>query len=200
MVVVNLSLLERLLADKVVKGVFLNIAKEGSLFSDPIDELDKQMKEFRKRSDYDGLPQEVFYLASRLTPLVNVDLLIKDENGRSLLSWRDDEFGNKGWHVPGGIVRVKEVLTDRVEKVSNIEIGCIVDYKPKPIAVNQIIRNRDNCCHYVSFLYDCFLSSDFTINNDSLSKMTPGFLKWHDNCPKDLISAHEIYKDFIDGL
>ena len=34
-----------------------------------------------------GLPDEVFFYISRTTPLVNVDLLIKDENGRTLLSW-----------------------------------------------------------------------------------------------------------------
>ena len=55
-----------------------------------------------------GLPQEVFFLVSRLTPMVNVDLLIKDEKGRTLLAWRDDEFVGKGWHVPGGIIRFKE--------------------------------------------------------------------------------------------
>ena len=37
-----------------------------------------------------GLPDEVFYYISRTTPLVNVDLLIKDEIGRVLLAWRDD--------------------------------------------------------------------------------------------------------------
>ena len=52
-----------------------------------------------------GLPDDVFYYISRTTPLVNVDLLIKDEKGRALLAWREDQFSGKGWHVPGGIVR-----------------------------------------------------------------------------------------------
>ena len=33
-----------------------------------------------------GLPSEIFYFITRLTPMVNVDLLIKDEDRRSLLS------------------------------------------------------------------------------------------------------------------
>ena len=37
----------------------------------------------------EGLPDEIFYYLSRITPLINVDLLIKDENGRTLLSWRN---------------------------------------------------------------------------------------------------------------
>ena len=86
-----------------------------------------------------GLPDEVFFYISRMTPLVNVDLLIKDENGRTLLSWRDDLYAGKGWHVPGGIIRFKESLETRVKKVAETEIGTSVDFDPNPIAINQII-------------------------------------------------------------
>ncbi|MDB4264988.1 hypothetical protein N9893_02880, partial [bacterium] len=71
----------------------------------------------------EGLPDEVFYFVSRTTPLVNVDLLIKDEDGRTLLAWRDDLYSGTGWHVPGGIVRFKETFESRVLKVAEIEIG-----------------------------------------------------------------------------
>ena len=49
-----------------------------------------------------GLPEELFLFVSRITPLVNVDLLIQDDRGHTLLTWRDDEFHGAGWHVPGG--------------------------------------------------------------------------------------------------
>ena len=48
-----------------------------------------------------GLPDELFHYISRTTPLVNVDLLIKDENGRTLLSWRDDQYAGKGLACAG---------------------------------------------------------------------------------------------------
>ena len=35
-----------------------------------------------------GLPGELFLFVSRVTPLVNVDLLIEDEHKRTLLTWR----------------------------------------------------------------------------------------------------------------
>ena len=50
-----------------------------------IEFLDKQISNLSL-----GLPEEIFLFVSRTTPLVNVDLLIKDENGRTLLSWRDE--------------------------------------------------------------------------------------------------------------
>jgi colanic acid biosynthesis protein WcaH len=69
-----------------------------------------------------GLPDELFYYISKTTPLVNVDLLIKDEKGRTLLSWRNDQYCGRGWHIPGGIVRLKETLEARVKKVANLSI------------------------------------------------------------------------------
>ncbi len=73
-----------------------------------IEFLDKQI-----HNPSSGLPEELFLFISRITPMVNVDLLIKDENGRALLSWRDDQFAGTGWHVPGGIVRFKENMEDK---------------------------------------------------------------------------------------
>ena len=48
-----------------------------------------------------GLPEEVFIFLTQNTPMVNVDLVIRDDKGRILLSWRDDEFCGSGWHIPG---------------------------------------------------------------------------------------------------
>ncbi len=38
-----------------------------------------------------GLPEDVFLFVSRITPLVNVDLLIKNELNHTLLTWRDED-------------------------------------------------------------------------------------------------------------
>ena len=37
-----------------------------------------------------GLPEEVFKFATTITPMINVDLLVKNEKGHVLMSWRDD--------------------------------------------------------------------------------------------------------------
>jgi len=148
-----------------------------------------------------GLPDEIFYYISRTTPLVNVDLLIKDEKGRTLLSWRDDQFCGKGWHLPGGIVRFKETLEARVKKVSETEIGTDIYFVPTPIAVNQLIHyERKTRAHFISILFRCFLPSTFTPENKKISPNSPGYLKWHDFCPPDLIKFHEIYRKYIEGI
>ena len=145
-----------------------------------------------------GLPEEVFLYISRMTPLLNVDLLIKDENGRTLLSWRNDKYTGTGWHVPGGIVRFKETLETRVKKVAETEIGIDISFDAIPVAFNQIIHpERDIRAHFVSILYRCFLSGKFVPQNKGLSIGDNGYLLWHDICPKNLIKVHEIYRRYI---
>lgn len=144
-----------------------------------------------------GLPEEVFLFVSRITPMVNVDLLIKDETGRVLLSWRSDQFAGTGWHIPGGIVRFKEKLEERILKVAETEIGAIIKFNPNPLAINQIHCKQNTRGHFISILYECFLSSKYIPKNIGLSKIDNGFLMWHDFCPIELVEVHEIYRKYI---
>lgn len=146
-----------------------------------------------------GLPEEIFLFISRLIPLVNVDLLIKNEQGQTLLSWRDDQYAGTGWHLPGGILRFKEKMEKRVQKVAETEIGATVKFEPVPIAVNQIICNQDTRGHFISILYKCFLSNKYILKNTGLTERDNGYLKWHDSCPKNLIKVQEIYRKYISG-
>jgi len=144
-----------------------------------------------------GLPIEIFNLISRLTPLVNVDLLIKDENNRTLLSWRDDQFSGIGWHIPGGIVRFKETLATRINQTAQKEIGCLVEFNPTPIAINEINCSHITRGHFISFLYECNLTSTLTSNHITENPTDPGYLRWHDKCPLNIIPSHEIYRQYI---
>ncbi|MEQ8171299.1 MAG: NUDIX hydrolase [Candidatus Eremiobacterota bacterium] len=146
----------------------------------------------------EGLPDELFYYISRTTPLVNVDLLIKDEKGRTLLAWRDDIYAGKGWHIPGGIVRFKERLETRIEKVAESERGSSISFDSVPVALNQLIHTeRDVRSHFISILYRCFLSSEFIPGNKGLTDRDRGYLMWHDSCPDNLLAYHEIYRSYI---
>lgn len=156
-----------------------------------IEFLDKQIS-----NPSEGLPEEIFFFISRLTPMVNVDLLIKDEGGRTLLSWRDDSFAGTGWHLPGGIVRFKEKLEERLQLVAKKEIGTMVEFDPVPIAIDQIICEHNTRGHFISILYKCTLSSKFIPKNKGLSNKDNGYLKWHSSCPENLVKVHEIYRKY----
>lgn len=155
--------------------------------------LEKQIKNPDK-----GLPEDIFLFFTRNTPMINVDLLIKDEKGRTLLSWRDDEYCGKGWHLPGGIIRYKEKFETRIQKVAKAEIRTEVEFEPKPLGIYQVIVNEKTTRgHFISVLYKCFVSEKFVIKNKGLKQNEAGYLKWHENCPKDLLKFHNIYKKYL---
>lgn len=165
--------------------------KEKMEIDEAIKFLEKQIK-----NPEEGLPEKIFLFISRITPLINVDLLIKDEGGRTLLSWRDDIHG-RGWHIPGGIVRFKEKFETRIRKVTEKEIGAEIEFEKVPLAVNEIICKHDTRGHFISFLYRCFLSEKFIPENKGLNEKDAGYLRWHSSCPENLIKVHEVYKKFI---
>jgi len=147
-----------------------------------------------------GLPEDVFFYISRTTPLVNVDLLIRDERGRTLLAWRNDQLAGVGWHVPGGIVRFKETLETRVRKVAETELGAAVTIEPHPIALHQLMQPvREIRGHFISLLYRCHLPPGFVPENKGRAVEDPGYLRWHDRCPENLLGCQEMYRPYIDA-
>jgi colanic acid biosynthesis protein WcaH len=146
-----------------------------------------------------GLPEEVFLLVSGLTPLVNVDLLVRNERRQTLLTWRDDGRHPAGWHVPGGIVRFKETLHARIRAVAVRELGADVTFRPEPIAVHEIIHpSRRVRGHFISFLYECVLTGPpcARLRYDGGVPRADQWA-WHDGCPANLIDVHEIYRPFM---
>jgi len=144
-----------------------------------------------------GLPEEIFKLVSRLTPMVNVDLLVKDEQNRILLAWRDDEYSGSGWHIPGGIVRFKESLENRIQQVAMSELKTEVSFNSEPISLNQAFCNPNTRGHFISLLYNCTVKEGFQPDNTGISETEPGYLKWHESCPNNLIQVHDMYKSYI---
>ncbi|ERE20039.1 MULTISPECIES: NUDIX domain-containing protein [Chromobacteriaceae] len=148
-----------------------------------------------------GLPEEVFLFVSSLTPMVNVDLLIRDDEGRTLLTWRHDRFYGPGWHVPGGILRFKESSAARIAAVAAHELGAEVDFAPNPLCRHELVNaNRDVRGHFISLLHACRLKS----TPDPARRFDPasprhGDWAWHAGCPEPLIPVHEVYRAFING-
>ena len=148
-----------------------------------------------------GLPLPVFLMISRLVPLFTVDLLIRDTQGRTLLTWRDDAYFGAGWHVPGGAVRYKETIAERIRKCAAEELGAEVTFEAVPVAVEEEIdpaqRTRG---HNVALLYRCHLLS----GPDPARRARPAAGErrraewaWHERCPDNLLPVHRRYARII---
>ncbi len=148
-----------------------------------------------------GLPEEIFLMVSSLTPMINVDLLIRDEAGRNLLTWRHDAFYGPGWHIPGGIIRFKERASSRIGAVAATELGASVRFEPTPLCINEMFNpSRDVRGHFISLLYACTLTSAPDENRRSNDAHPQhGQWAWHVGAPEALIKVHEIYRPFLDA-
>lgn len=74
-----------------------------------------------------------------------------------MFSWRDDEQCGAGWHLPGGCVRLKETLEQRLHVCAKSELGTDVLCDMKPVLIMENIepkRDRGRT-HFISFLYQC---------------------------------------------
>ena len=161
--------------------------------------IDGVVYENRSWPDSNDLPLDIFYLSTRLSPTLNVDLLIKDERGRTLLAWRDDRTAGSGWHVPGGIVRFKESLIERVHKVAAEELETTVKVDPVPIGHNEVIRSHHTRGHFYSVLFSCTIEGPYIPANTGVHPYDAGYLRWHEAAPDNLVEVHEMYREHING-
>ena len=140
-----------------------------------------------------GLGEELFHAVSKLTPMVNVELLIRDEEGRTLLTWRDDELYGPGWHFPGGVLRFKETFAQRIETVARLELGSTVSHAEHPDQVRASMNEtRDIRGHFVSLLFYCQLTSPLDDNRKATNaEPQKGQWAWHTQKPDNLLPVQD---------
>ncbi len=143
------------------------------------------------------LPWPLFRFVTEVAATSNIDLLVRDERQRVLLSWRDDPFGS-GWHVPGSIIRHREEIAHRLAACAKDEFGCAIQASDGPVALVEIFDDRG---HSVSLCYTATLRGTPTkpiIDADD----TPqgGDLRWFETPPEHLYPSHLVYRDVIAAL
>jgi ADP-ribose pyrophosphatase YjhB (NUDIX family) len=145
-----------------------------------------------------GLPEDVFLFVSRIVPLINVDLLIQDPRSRTLLTWRDDEYFGAGWHLPGGLIRYKEPMADRIRACAREELGADVSFGAAPLMVSETMLPQSTRGHFISLLFRCRLLSVLDKAKEAESdRPSAGEWRWHGRCPPDLIEAQRPYARFF---
>lgn len=146
-----------------------------------------------------GLPQPLFLAVSRLTPLVNVDLLVTDPAGRLLMTWRADGFYGPGWHVPGGILRFKEPAAQRIAAVARTELGVQVEVAAEPWRVLELTApDRDVRGHFITLAYPCRLLTDPPEEyRAAKNQPKPGQWAWFEQLPTETIRQHRIYESWF---
>lgn len=69
------------------------------------------------------LPDETFKSVIQHTPLISIDLIVRNEQGEVLLGKRINAPAKGYWFVPGGRVRKNEALDDAFVRLVKEELG-----------------------------------------------------------------------------
>lgn len=156
-----------------------------------ISNIEKEIKNPKK-----GLKDEVFFFIGRLTPYINVDLLIQCPKRGTLLTWREDIHTGRGWHIPGGIIRFREKIKKRVAEVAKQELKIKLNHTQGPIEINEIITKKKERSHFISLLYKCSLTKKEIEKLDKIIKKNKK-IKFFKSSPIKLLKWHKIYKKYL---
>ena len=74
----------------------------------------------------DKISAEEFLQVVRLTPMVSIDLIVRNPQGQVLLGLRNNEPAARTWFVPGGRVLKDERLDVAFERIASVELGIAV--------------------------------------------------------------------------
>ena len=122
-----------------------------------------------------GLPQPVFDALCGTVPFVACELVVMNKKGELLLTWREDQWW-KGWHFPGGLMRHRETVDERIKKMALHETGLHVKKYKFLFPINYHSSHRG---HSVSLV--------FLANGEHVEQGT--FFK---TMPKDIIPDHRV--------
>lgn len=149
-----------------------------------------------------GLGEDLFLFSSTLMPVVNVDLLVVNEKGQVLLTWRDDPHCGTGWHIPGGCIRFGETAMERAEKTAQQEFGCGVRLEPEILHVFEIftrherpIKDQNERSHFVTLVLSGLAPADLDTENQTVQPGQPGFMKWFSTLPDELLQVQNCYRE-----
>ncbi len=71
-------------------------------------------------------PEEFLWIVAR-TPLVAIDLIVRDDTGRVLLGMRRNPPAQGTWYVPGGRILKDEPLDEAFRRITRAELGVEVE-------------------------------------------------------------------------
>jgi len=76
------------------------------------------------------LPEDVFLEVVRNSPLVSVDLVVRDRSGRVLLGRRTNQPARGSLFVPGGVIHKGETIAEALQRVYRAELGAELGEQP----------------------------------------------------------------------
>ena len=142
------------------------------------------------------LNKDEFALVVRNTPLVSIDVIIRNPDQCVLVGLRTNEPAKGKWFVPGGVVRKHERLADAFARIVKAEIGLAASIEnAKFLGVyehlydSNVFGEEEFGTHYVVLAHELNLDHQPPIVSDWQHN---GF-RWM--TPAELISSPDVHEN-----
>lgn len=151
------------------------------------------------------LPNETFKSVIQHTPLISIDLIVRNEQGEVLLGKRVNAPAKGYWFVPGGRVRKNETLDDAFVRLVHEELGIesgVIRVDAKFLGVfehfyNDYVFGEDVGTHYIVLAYEIMQSLNGNVLK-TLNKQHNEF-KWTDiENISEVNNIHYLTKQYFD--
>lgn len=146
------------------------------------------------------LSQETFYAIINNTPLISIDLIVKNTQGQVLLGKRNNPPAQNFWFVVGGRIRKNETITDAFARLTLQELGQSFSLRhakfiaPYQHFYDDSIFGNNISTHYVVLAYELVVDDlnnlpieqhsryqwfniDEILNNDRVHQYTKDYFK-----------------------
>jgi colanic acid biosynthesis protein WcaH len=106
------------------------------------------------------LPRDIFAAVVRHTPLVSIDLLLRDSKMRLLVGRRRNRPALDTWFVPGGRIGKDERIADAFQRIAASEVGMALEISQgafvgvfEHIYADNALNEAGYGTHYVVLAY-----------------------------------------------
>lgn len=134
------------------------------------------------------LSEKEFLESFRYAPRVAINLLVKDSDGRVLLTKRNIPPFKRKWHFPGALLLKNEKISDCQKRIANKELGTRLEEGEKLVLIGVFENlDKDPRGHLIDLLYDVMISNESRIKPTIESSET----RFFDKLPKDMGFNHQ---------
>jgi colanic acid biosynthesis protein WcaH len=120
------------------------------------------------------LSENDFSQIVRFSPLVSIDLIIRDFEGNVLLGFRANEPAKDTYFVPGGVIRKNERIREAFTRILHAETGLTVSFDDATFLgvfehfyETNCFGHPDYGTHYVVLAYEVPLKAKQAVTTDS---------------------------------
>lgn len=85
-------------------------------------EITTAVKILRKTQAIPNMPEALFEVYVTKGVMAILECIVRNREGKVLLTWRDDKF-YRGWHIPGGFIGVGESIEQALKRITRRELG-----------------------------------------------------------------------------